>query len=175
MLALVKLISTEIDRLNRRVATVLRFGKSDVQTCIQAGPYGMDSVPVADMVAIYGATQEKGKTVIIGYLNKNQLAAIGEHRIFSTDSNGALSTYIWLKNDGTMQIGGSAKNMVRFQELEAGFNQLKSDFNNLVSAYNSHTHIGVTTGGGSSGGTLSTGSASTASIADSKIEQIKTL
>lgn len=175
MLNLVKILSTSVDSLNRRVVKFLRLGKSDVQTSQQVAPYGTDSNPIADMVAVYAPTEEKGKTVIIGYLNKNQLAAAGEYRIFSTDADGNLSTYIWLKADETMEIGGDTDNMVRFSELETAFNQLKSDFNDLVTAYNTHVHSGVTTGSGSSGPTPTQGTASTADISPAKIDEIKTL
>lgn len=171
----VKIDSTNTDSLIRRVAKFLRFGKSDIQTALQVAPHGIDSNPVNEMIALYAETGQKGKTVVVGYLNKNVLAEVGETRIFSTDSNGELQTFIWLKADGTMQIGGSTKNMVRFQELETGFNQLKTDFNNLVTLFNSHVHTGVTTGGGSSGPPASSGSSSNASIADAKIDEIKTL
>ncbi len=156
---LVKIISTEIDNLNQRVSKFLRFGLKDVQTAIQTAPYGIDSNPIKDMIAIYGATSEKGKPVIIGYINKNQLADVGETRIFSTDENGVVKTFIFLQNDGTIEIGGSVDNMVRFSDLETGFNQLKSD-------YNAHVHASV--------GALPT-PISTASISGSKINEIKTL
>ncbi len=161
----VKIISTEINDLAQRVAKFLRFGLKDVQTATQTAPYGMDSNPIKDMIAIYGATSDKGKPVIIGYINKNQLADIGELRIFSTDAAGALKTFIWLQNDGIMEVGGSVDNMVRFSDLETGFNQLKSDFN----AFLVHVH-GVA-------GTppVPPVTPSTASIAGSKIDEIKTL
>ncbi len=170
-----KIISTEIDNLAQRVAKFLRFGLNDVQTAKQTAPYGMDSNPIKGMIAIYGATSDKGKPVIIGYINKNQLADVGEARIFSTDANGALKTYIWLQNDGIMEIGSSVDNMVRFSELETAFNELKSDFNALVTAYNTHVHPGVTVGAGATLVTTSTGSSSTADISGAKIDEIKTL
>lgn len=173
MLNFVKTISTEVDNLQRRVAKFLRYGKTDIQTSLQVGPHGIDSNPVKDMMAIYSQTEEKGKTVIIGYLNLNALAAAGENRLYSTDSAGELSTFIWLKADGTIEIGGSAKHMVRFEELKTGFDQLKSDFNTFISAYNSHMH--PTAGTGPPSPPTATGTASTASIDSSKIDEIKTL
>lgn len=172
---LTKVISTELDALKRRLIKVLRYGKNDVQTPIESGPYGIDSNPVKDMIAIYAPTGEKGKTVIIGYLNKNQLAGIGEFRTYSTNENGELSFYTWLKNDGTMEIGGNTKNMVRFQELETAFNQLKDDFNTLVGKYNGHVHSGVASGVGVTSTATLTGSTSSANIAPAKIDEIKCL
>lgn len=164
--------STLVENL-KRIVKFLRFGKKDVQTSTQYTPHGIDSNPVKGMKAIYAETGEKGKTVIIGYLSKSVLAAVGETRIFSTDSNGALKAWTWYKADGTIEMLGSAKNMVRFQELETGFNQLKSDLNTFITAYNSHMH--PTAGTGPPSPPTATGSSSSASIADAKIEEIKTL
>jgi hypothetical protein len=173
----VKTISTQLGKLNRRVIKHLRLGKSNVQTSLQVAPHGIDSNPVKDLIAIYAETGEKGKTIILGYLNKNVLAEIGETRLFSTDSSGALKTFIWLKNDGTMQIGGDTKHMVRFEELETGFNTLKTDFNNHLTAFNAHMHATAGTGPPvpPTPGTGIPAVASTASISGAKIDEIKTL
>jgi len=122
-------------------------------------PYGVDSNPIADMIAVYSPTLQKGRAVIVGYINKNQLAAVGEHRIYSTDSQGNLKFSIWLKNDGTCEIGGNENHLTRFEELEAGFNQFVQDFN-------SHSHA--------SNGVPPTVPTS-AEISRAKIEEIKTL
>lgn len=181
---LVKVISTSWDDIGRTLVKVLRLGNKDIQTPLEATPYGTDSNPVKDMIAIYSQTQTKGDAVIIGYLNKNRLADIGEHRLFSTDSDGNLSTYVWLKNDNTMEIGGDTDNMVRYSELKSAFDELKSDFNTFVTTkYNTHVHPitvgGVTPGAGVGTGTstptVSSGSPSTADISGAKITEIKTL
>jgi hypothetical protein len=174
---LTKIISTEIDKVARRVVKFLRFGLKDTQTALQVGPYGVDAHPIKDMIALYGPTSEKGDTVIIGYINKNALAAIGEHRIFSTDADGAVKTFIWLKNDGAMQLGGTAKNLVRFQELEDGFNQLRDDLNSFIQQYNTFA-VAYIPGGPSVVGSPPTapqGTASNANITGAKIDEITTL
>ncbi|KKN55741.1 hypothetical protein LCGC14_0579510 [marine sediment metagenome] len=173
---LVKIISTEIDDLTQRVSKFLRFGLNDVQTAIQTAPYGMDSNPIKGMIAVYGATSEKGKPVIIGYINKNQLADIGEARIFSTDENGVLKTFIWLKNDGIIEIGGDVDNMVRFSELKTAFNEMQSDVNTLKTAISGWTPI-PNDGGAALKVALATWFAATLveNIDDSRIDQIKTL
>lgn len=172
---LTKILSTSLDDLQRRIVKVLRNGKSDVQTAMEAAPFGIDSNPLKDMIAVYAPTAEKGKTVIIGYLNKNQLADVGETRLFSTDSNGAEQFYVWLKNNGTAEIGGNAYHMVRYEKLAEAFNQLKSDFNNHITAYNIHNHMGVTPGLGNSSIVNVTGTQSTADITPAKIDEIKCL
>jgi hypothetical protein len=99
---------------------ILRYGKSDVQEVNESMPYGLDSNPIADMIAVYSETSELGEKVIVGYLNKKQLAQPGEMRIYSTSTSGALKTFIWLKADGTMQLGGIVDNSVRYRPLNAG-------------------------------------------------------
>lgn len=131
---LVKTISTSIDSITRRIVKVLRMGKSDIQTSFSTAPYGVDSNPIKDMIAVYSETGEKGKTVIIGYINKNAHADIGELRLFSTDSNGSEKKYIWLKNDNTIEVGGSSDNMVRYSALETAFNIMLADLNSARAA-----------------------------------------
>lgn len=172
---LVKVISTEIDNLNRRLVKFLRFGKSDVQTSLEAAPFGVDSNPIEDMVAIYAETGEKGKTTIIGYLNKNQLAEPGETRLYSTDDDGEQQFYIWLRKDGTVEIGGDTKHMVRYEELQTAFDELKSDFNTFITIFNNHVHSGVAPGPGLTSFTTTTGSPSAADITPAKIDEIKCL
>lgn len=114
---LVKVISTNVDTYKRRVVKFFRMGLKDVQTAIQYAPAGIDSNPTKDMIALYGQTTDKGETVIVGYINKSSLANIGEFRFYSTDSNGNVKFYTWLKNDGTCEIGGNSDNLVRFAKL----------------------------------------------------------
>jgi len=172
-----KVISTEFDKLKHRIVKVLGLGSRDVQTGKEASPFGIDSNPVKDMIAIYAQTSVKGKTFVIGYLNVNQLAAVGEIRLFSTDKEGDLKISVWLKNDGTIEIGGNTKNMVRYQELESGFNALKEDHNKLVDAFNAHMHATAATGPPSTPtpGIGIPAQPSTADISGSKIDEIKTL
>ncbi len=165
MISLVKIISTSIDNLNRRLPKFLRLGIKDIQTSLEVGPYGVDANPIKDMIAVYIKTGEKGKTVIVGYINKRQLAAPGEHRIFSTNANGTLKAYAWLRADGSLEINGDDDNMVRFSELKTGFDKLKSDLN----AFLTHVH------GASGTPPAPPAPPSTASIDNSKINEVKTL
>ena len=171
---IVKVISTRISE-SKRLIKFLRLGKSDVQENYEVSPFGFDSNPIKDMVAVYSQTSEIGNSVIIGYINKNQISEIGESRIYSTDADGLLKFYVYLKNDGTAEIGGNTDFMVRYSELESAFNELKSDFNTLVSTFNTHVHPGVTSGGASTSATLTTGITSSADISGAKIEEIKTI
>jgi hypothetical protein len=165
MLNITKVISTSFDDLQRRIIKVLRKGKSDVQTPMESAPFGIDSNPIKDMIAVYGQTEEKGKTVIIGYIDKNKLAASGETRLYSTDNNGNLKTYVWLKNDGTMEIGGNTKHMVRYEEL----NTALQNFKTLMQTELGKIQTGIIAGGGSY-----TPSSLTIDLSPAKIDNIKT-
>jgi hypothetical protein len=125
----VKVISTAIDSYQRRVVKFLRMGKYDVQTAVEASPYGIDSNPIKDMEAIYAQTDGRGDQVIIGYINKNKVANAGELRIYSTDLSGVEKFYVYLKNNGTLEMGGVADNAVRYSPLNTAIQQQKTDIN----------------------------------------------
>jgi len=175
MIRVVKIVSSSFDSAKRLLSKFERMGKDDIQETLTISPPGTDASPIKDMVAIHAKTGVSGESVVIGFINKDCIAKPGEHRIFSTNSDGVLQTYLHLKDDGTVEFGGNSKNMVRFQELETGFNELKANFNTLVTTFNTHVHSGVTTGPGSSLITPTPGTSSTASIAGAKIDEIKTL
>lgn len=170
MINIVKVISTKIKN-GARFIKILRYGKTDVQEINQGQPFGFDSNPTKDLTAIYAQTEEKGANVIIGYINKNQISEVGETRLFSEDANGNVVFYLHLKNDGTAEFNGAADNLVRFSELESGFNQLRDDFNNLVTIFNAHIHP---TPAGPSSPTATLGTPSAAQILLAKINEIKT-
>lgn len=140
---LVKALSSQIDSLGRRIIKFIRFGKDDVQTAIEASPYGIDSNAIKDLVAVYSETSEKGSPIIIGWLNKNQLAGKGELRMYSTDANGQQKFYTWLKNDGTMELGGNVDNAVRYAALDTAIQGFKIDIQaELVKIQTGLTGIG---------------------------------
>lgn len=101
----------------KRILKVLRLGKNDVQTSFESSPFGFDSNPVKEMKAIYSKTESSGQSVIIGYINKSQIAEVGESRIFSTDTDGNLVFSLHLKNDGTAEFGGNSDNLIRYLQL----------------------------------------------------------
>ena len=178
MINIVKILSTKIND-GKRLAKFLRMGLNDVQENNVAQPHGIDANPVKDMTAIYAQTSVKGESVIIGYVNQNQLADIGELRLFSTNESNEVQAVIFMRNNGDIEINGDADNMVRFSELKAAYDELKGDLNALISAYNSHIHIttatiGATPTPGVIAPTTSTGTPSTATIDDAKIENVKT-
>lgn len=157
--------STFFDSVKRRIVKVLRFGKTDVNTGYEVSPFGFDGNPLSDMRAIFADTNRSGRRVIIGYINKNQLAQPGESRLFSVDSNGNLKTFIWLKNDGSIELGGTNDNLVRFSKLEEAFNELQGKFNTFAQAY--------TPGSPASVGTPPFIEQSNSDISEAKIDNLK--
>lgn len=135
MQTLVKTISTSIKNLVRSIK-VSRFGKDDTVTGLEAMPYGEDSNPIAGMDAVYLELSSRKNKVIVGYINKQQIAAVGEKRIFSTDENGNIKFYIWLHADGTCEFNGSQNHLTQFEALKTAFDKLKSDFNAHVHSSN---------------------------------------
>lgn len=137
---ILKVTQTYFNDLKQRIIKGWN-GKSDTRTAKQLAPFGIDSNPVKDVPYIYIKTELDGKEVIVGFIQKDLLAEVGETRLFSTDANGNLQTYIWLKNaNNEIHLGGDSNFAVKFNELKTEFNKLKTDFNTLVNLYNSHVH-----------------------------------
>lgn len=131
MIRIVKIISTSIDNLSRRLIKFQGNGKDDIQEVINISQFGDDSNPIKDMVAIKVDTAIMGESVVIGYINTNQLAAVGEKRLFSTDENGNEKIFLWLKNDGTIEFGGNTDNIIGFAQTELSIDEIKYDINSL--------------------------------------------
>lgn len=178
MTTLVKILSNGFNSLGQRLIKFRANGPDDVQENIQSTPFGIDSAPLKDMVAVKVSTSERGKDYVIGYLNKDLLAADGENRLFSLDSSGNLSSYIWLKNNGTIEIMGNEDNLAKYNGLEDGFNQLRSDFNALTQAFNTHVHASAALGPPvppTPVPNVVPATPSTASIESAKFTQVKTI
>jgi len=178
MISVTKIISNTIDSTGRILSKFQRMGKNDIQETLTASSFGTDSRATKDMIAIHAQTGVSGESVVIGFINKNCLADVGENRIYSLKEDNTLSTYIWLKNDETMEIGGNTDFMVRYSELETAFNELKTSHNNLVTAFNTHMHATAATGPPSTPTPVPSqipAQSSTADITGAKIEEIKTI
>lgn len=116
--------------LGKRAIRLIKFLRYKfTQETIEVGPFGIDSAPLKNQIGIYAETSKNGRPVIIGYINENQKAGTGEIRLFSKDSNGEEQTFLWLKNDGTIQIAGNTDNAVRYSPLNAGLQSLKNEIN----------------------------------------------
>jgi hypothetical protein len=141
---LVRILSSSFDDAKRRVVKFIRMGKADVQTSIQAAPYGIDSSPIQNIRGVYVQTSTIGKTYIVGYLNVDQKAEPGEFRTYATNSTGTEVFYTWMKTDGTMEIGGAVHNLVRYTPLNTGLqNQNTLISTNLTAILTNLTQLNV--------------------------------
>jgi hypothetical protein len=113
MITYSKLKSSTIEN-GKRILKVLQFGTKTAKEC---APFGFDSAAPENMTAIFSETSNAGESVIIGYINKNQLAEPGESRMYSVDSTGAVKAYIFAKKTGEVEINGNENFAVRFDPL----------------------------------------------------------
>lgn len=143
------------------------ISKANTQEVRVVGPFGIDAVPVKDMMAVFANTKMKGKGIIFGILNTNNSAAEGEVRLYSLNADLDEQTYLHIKVDGTIEIGGVGDFAVRYSKLEEAFNQLKDD-------YDSHIHVTTATiSSGGAGVIQPVAVGSTADISDAKVDEVK--
>lgn len=140
-----KVISSVIEKANR-VIKVLAFGRQDSRSAKQVTPFGIDSVPVKDMLAVYASTQNDSERVVIGYLPLAELrAAVGEIRLFATDNDGVEQNRLWLYKNGKIDIGGTGasnnpNHLVRWEDLDTSLQNMLTQINTAVTVFNAHTH-----------------------------------
>lgn len=121
MIALAKYFSSVIEN-GKRIIKSKGIGGS-VMTTKEVAPFGFDSQPLEGMTAIYSDTTNADESVIIGYINKNQLAGIGESRMYSVGGPlGEVQATILCDASGRISLNGNAYNSVRYEPLESGLN-----------------------------------------------------
>lgn len=111
-----KVKSATIDQ-GKRFLKVLGIGGS-AYTAKECAPFGFDSMPPENHTAIYAETSNKSEAVILGYINKNQLASVGEARMYSVGEDGATIAYISCRSGGNVEINGNQYTAVRFSPLK---------------------------------------------------------
>lgn len=149
----------------KRVLKLLRYGNDDVITPRPVMPFGIDSVPapVKNLIGVYADTARDGNMVLIGYIPAEQVAQVGELRLYSMNEEGnAVAFQQLLKNDGTCELGGTADNLVRYTPLEQG-----------LTAYINALNAAITAGVASAGGAY-TAPVTPLDISAAKINEIKT-
>ena len=159
---LTKVISTLIESGLRKIK-FFRFGKDDVNEVRESMPFGIDSNPLKDMIAIYSDTATKGKGVIIGYINKHQIADVGELRLYSADNSG-VKFFIHLKKDGTCEFNGNTDFLVKHTKLNLDLQQTINQLNLQLTAI----ATGITGVGG-----IYVPTPVTLDISDAKTDKIK--
>lgn len=173
MIKLSKTESTRFNKIKNLLVKILGFGKKDVIECLEGQPFGIDSRPIKEEIAIIARTTGQ-EDIVLGYIPKNRLSDVGETRVYSVNNNGIIKAFAWLKKDGKIQFNGTGDNLVGYNELKIAFDALKADFNNFVLAHNSHKHIAISLGSATSVPDFQAGE-TTADISQSKKENLQTV
>ena len=118
MITFSKFKSSTIEQ-GKRILKVLQFG---AKTAKESYPFGFDSSPLENWTAIYAETTNKGEAVIIGYINKNQIAELGGSRMYSLDSTGNLKAYAYARASGILELNGNQYTAVRYENLLQAIN-----------------------------------------------------
>lgn len=141
MISLAKFKSASIEG-GKRIIKALTIGGA--ATAKQVYPFGFDSQPLEGVTAIYSSTSNMDEAVIIGYINKDQLAEPGGSRIYSLGSSGEVSGFLYARASGVLELNGSDYSAVRFQELKTQIDLLQTQINSQWPLIAS----GIATGGG---------------------------
>lgn len=175
MPSIIKIISSKVSQ-GKRLVKFLRYGKSDTQETKEIAPFGVDSHAPKGTAGLYLETTQRGKPVVVGYINKNQVAGSGELRMYSVDSNGDVVSYIHFKSDGTIEFDGTTDNLSRHSQIAASVNEIKDDINDLKTLISGWVPV-ATDGGAALKTALATYIATplVENINDAKIDEIKTL
>lgn len=166
-----KIINQVIEDSIRKIVTEIYpdYTRMSNQIC----PPGIDAAPLEEDQGVSLVIDSANRTVNIGIYPDAQ-ADPGEIRIYSRDENGDIQALIYCKNDGTIEINGSADYAVAFDDLKSAFDEFKDDMNNFITTiYNVHVHPGVTAGPASTSATVSQGTATAADMSDSKVDTVK--
>lgn len=110
----------------KRILKVFQFGAKTAKECY---PFGFDSVPLENYTAIFAETTNRDEAVIIGYINKNQLAELGESRVYSVGTNGEVKAFMWAKANGDIWLNGSQYTAVRYSNLNDALQNQKTLIN----------------------------------------------
>lgn len=156
MLTLSKLKSSSIEK-GKRILKVFQFGAKTAKEC---GPFGFDGCAPENWTAIYSDTSNKDESVIIGYINKNQLAEAGGSRIYALGSSGEVVGYVYARASGVLELNGSEFSGVRFQNLVQAINAQNSLINSELAKVAASIAL---LGGSYTPGTISTNLASSES------------
>jgi len=118
MITFSKIKSATIEA-GKRILKINQFG---AKTAKESYPFGFDSQPLEDWTAIYSETSNKSESVIIGYINKNQLAEPGSSRMYALGESGEVVGFVHCRASGVLELNGSSFSSVRFQNLVQAIN-----------------------------------------------------
>ena len=144
----------------------------DIHTVEYMSPPGEDSNPPDGAKVLIVDIGRAYKVAIAVDDNVSPSMAEGEKKLYSI-SDGAIASFINFLSSGIVEINGNNDFAVRFNEMQAAFDEFRDDFNQLVTDYTGHKHGGVQTGGGVTAVSDTPGTESTADISAAKVEEVK--
>lgn len=131
-------IKSSVIEAGKRILKVEQFG---AKTAKESYPFGFDSSAPEGFTAIFAETTNKDASVIVGYINKNQLATIGESRMYAVDPSGEVVGFVYARASGVLELNGSAFSSVRFQSLKIAIDNndasINAEFSKLATAITS--------------------------------------
>ncbi len=145
MNSIIRVISTSYDNLKRLVVKTQLFGKPGsgfAATPLEISPHGIDSRPVEDARGMYTTTATIGRSYILGYVNANRKAEVGESRYYSTNDAGDFKFNIWLRADGVALMGDSevpgdyTNYAVFYNETKSENDKMKATLNDFIQKWN---------------------------------------
>jgi hypothetical protein len=143
----------------------------DIHTVEYMSPPGEDSNPPDGAKVLIADVGRAYKIATAADDNIEPSMAEGEKKLYSI-SDGAIASFINFLASGIVEINGNNDFAVRYNELEAGFNQLRTDHDDFVAnIYGLHNHPTAPTGPVSTPSVL--GLASTADISGAKVNEVK--
>lgn len=143
---------------------MIKVQEDGVKTPFIAEDFGSDSHPLKNMTALMTDTGADGEMAVIGYIDVDKVAELGEKRLFSLTPDGELSAYVWLKNNGEVHLNGDVDNLVKYNALKQKCDALQ----NFIQGELTKIQSGIT----SAGGAYTPGVADF-DISDSKVENVK--
>lgn len=103
----------------KRIVKLLQHG---AKTAKEVYPFGFDSQAPEDFTALYMETSNRGESVVVGYVNRKQVAAIGESRMYAVGSSGSVVSFGFARANGNFEINGNQYSAVRFENLQTATN-----------------------------------------------------
>jgi hypothetical protein len=110
----------------KRILKVKQYG---AKTAKESYPFGFDSVPPEGWTAIFAETANKDEAVIIGYINRNQIASMGDSRMYALGANKEVTAFAWARSGGNLELNGSGFSAVRFAPLDSALQSEKTAIN----------------------------------------------
>lgn len=122
----------------------VKAGDVDTVTASQFGPPGYDAPPLPGDVAVIVEGDGTDDDAVVGYIDPRTagVAVPGEQRITARNSDGQVVGVLWLRGDGTLELGLDPTDFVaRASRTDAEILRLSNELAALTTAFNSHTHL----------------------------------